>query len=238
MNRLVAVLRPEPGASATARRLHAAGLEPLVVPLFTIAAIDDRLPDDGNPQALMITSAHAVRHGADVIRQHPGLPIYTVGKASAAALRPLVTAPIHIAPEGNAPSLIACATSHGVTRVLHISGEDVRPVDAPNISITRQIVYRAAPVAAVPDALIKSWSQLAIIMVHSPRAAAVLDQLTALAGLARDHVALVAISPAAAQAAASGWNDVHIAARPDDEAMLAVACQLCQKGADDGGTTA
>ena len=67
MNRLVAVLRPEPGASATARRLHAAGLEPLVVPLFTIAAIDDRLPDDGNPQALMITTAKGLTD--DEIRQ-------------------------------------------------------------------------------------------------------------------------------------------------------------------------
>lgn len=235
MNQLVAVLRPEPGASATAQLLREAGLEPLVAPLFTIDPIDRPFADEGDPQALMVTSANAARHGAEIIRRHPGIPIYTVGEKTAAALRPLATGPIHIAPGGDARSLIKIVTEHDVTRLLHIAGEDIRTVDAPGLSVTRKVVYRASPVSALPKALIAAWPRLTAAMVHSPRAGMLLDRLTAAARLPRDHVALVAISEAAAQAAATGWNTLKIATYPNEDAMLAVVRQLCQKGADDGG---
>jgi uroporphyrinogen-III synthase len=47
MRRLV-ILRPEPGASATADRARAMGLEPVVMPLFKVEPVDWETPDAGS----------------------------------------------------------------------------------------------------------------------------------------------------------------------------------------------
>ena len=62
MKRLL-VLRPEPGASATAERACGRGLDAVVISLFAIEAIEWVAPDPGGFDALLLTSANAVRFG-------------------------------------------------------------------------------------------------------------------------------------------------------------------------------
>ena len=60
MRRLL-VLRPEPGASATAGRARTLGLDPVLMPLFEIEPIAWTAPDPAGFDALLLTSANAVR---------------------------------------------------------------------------------------------------------------------------------------------------------------------------------
>jgi uroporphyrinogen-III synthase len=63
------------------------------------------------------------------------------------------------------------------------------------------------------------------MLVHSPRAGSRLGELVPEKG----DVAIVAISKAAADAAGTGWDRVAVAEKPTDEAVLALAADLCNK---------
>jgi uroporphyrinogen-III synthase len=67
----------------------------------------------------------------------------------------------------------------------------------------------------------------ALVLVHSPRAGLRLSELVDVRGA----IAIAAISPAAAEAAGSGWERVESAEAPSDEALLALAARLCNKPA-------
>ena len=49
-------------------------------------------------------------------------------------------------------------------------------------------------------------------------------------GLNRASIQIAAISAAAARAAGTGWARIETAERPTDEALLALAERLCDKG--------
>lgn len=84
----VLVTRPEPGATATARRLTALGHEPLLLPLSEIRPLEAVLPPADAVDAVAITSANALRHLAGGVPA--GLldkPCHAVGARSAEAAR-------------------------------------------------------------------------------------------------------------------------------------------------------
>jgi uroporphyrinogen-III synthase len=70
----------------------------------------------------------------------------------------------------------------------------------------------------------------ALVLLHSAATArhfaAECDRL----GLKRGAIALAVLSPRLAAAAGAGWAAVHVASRPDEAALLALARNLCQKG--------
>jgi uroporphyrinogen-III synthase len=47
-------------------------------------------------------------------------------------------------------------------------------------------------------------------------------------GLARDTIDLAALGPRIADAAGSGWRAMHLAAQPDEAALLEMVFDLCQ----------
>ena len=74
----VVVLRPEPGNADTCAKLRGLGLEPLAMPVFTVVPVAWTPPDFGGFDAVLLTSANAVRHGAlpDTLK---ALPVIAVG---------------------------------------------------------------------------------------------------------------------------------------------------------------
>ena len=50
------IIRPEPGASASAERAREAGLEPVLLPFFEVQAMGWDLPDPADYDALLLTS--------------------------------------------------------------------------------------------------------------------------------------------------------------------------------------
>ena len=213
MTRPVLVLRPQPGADATAARARALGLEPIVAPLFTIEHRDWTAPAEP-PDALLVTSANAAR----AAHRLP-LPAYAVGDATAARLHAEGLANVVTGPGGVQP-LIDRAVADGCRALLHLAGEDRTPFDPRGLRIETRIVYAAVEATPSPhfcDALARD----AIAVLHSARAA---RRFRMLAGPNRR---IVAISPAVAAAAGPGWAEVAIAEQPIDAALLAAAARLC-----------
>lgn len=84
----VLVTRPEPGCDSTAALLRAMGHEPVKLPLFRRIFHAEALKQIGNPSALIVTSANAVRaleNAPDLEPAHLRIPVFAVGAATAAA---------------------------------------------------------------------------------------------------------------------------------------------------------
>ena len=86
MRRLV-ILRPEPGASATADAARGMGLDPVRMPLFRIEPIAWDAPEASGFDGLLLTSANAVRQAGDKLQALRGLRVYAVGEATGNAAR-------------------------------------------------------------------------------------------------------------------------------------------------------
>ena len=214
--RKLLLLRPEPGLSATVRRASALGLETIAVPLFRIEPVEWEAPDPAGYDALLLTSAAAVREAGAGIGRLRALPVHAVGSATAAAAR---EAGLNVDRVGDAGVAELLATLPASTRLLHLGGEHRVAVDSAHRIETR-VVYRSAaidkPGLPLPDGLVAA--------VHSPRAGERLAELIQ----DRDGMIIAAISRAAAEACGDGWEKVEVASKPDDESLLALAAMLCQ----------
>lgn len=219
MIRPIAVLRPEPGNAATCARIAATGHVPIALPLFEIVALPWSPPDARDFDALLLTSANAVRMAGPALEGFTALPAYAVGRATAEAAR-AAGLTVAVTGEGDAAALLAAAGAEGVTHALHLGGRETMVAPAPPVA--RAIaVYASDPLPVAPERI--AALDGAVALVHSARAAARLAELT---DALRPGIALVAISSAAARAAGEGWQSMSVAEQPDDAAMLAAAVTL------------
>jgi uroporphyrinogen-III synthase len=212
--RKLLLLRPEPGLSASAARARALGLDIVACPLFRLEPVAWSIPDPVGYDALLLTSANAVRCGGYGLEQLRKLPVHAVGSATASAAREAGFQVQTVGENGVADLLAGLPASD---RLLHLAGED--HIDVQDRRVDRRIVYRAA---AVADPALPPPEEL-VVAVHSPRAGRRLGELVA----TRRDTAIAAISAAAAEACGAGWERVEIAERPDDNSLLALAAMLC-----------
>ncbi|HET9458941.1 MAG TPA: uroporphyrinogen-III synthase [Sphingomicrobium sp.] len=221
--RRLAIVRPEPGASATAEAAARLGLDPLVLPLFAVEPIAWQAPDVRAFDALLLTSANAIRHSGSELEKLRGLSVYAVGEATAAQAR---DAGFTVAATGSGGVDALLERIEPGLRLLHLCGEHRRrPASAPQ-AITPLSVYRSAALAKVPG-----LGRIAgeVVAIHSPRAGARLAELAARQGLDISGTAIAAISAEAALAAGSGWQSVEAAEAPSESCLLALAARLCNK---------
>ena len=213
--RPLVVLRPEPGASRTAALAAAMGLDVRTLPLFAMIAVDWTAPDPARFDALVMTSANAVRHGGLELEKLKALPVHAVGEATAALAR---TAGFELASVGDGGSRHMPVPAG--QRLLHLAGRDHVPLPG----ATAIIVYEARPIErpAGLDGLADC-----VVAVYSPRAGRRLAELVE----ARSRTLVAAISPAAAEACGLGWKRIHAAPQPTDAALLALAARLCESPA-------
>jgi uroporphyrinogen-III synthase len=190
------------------------GLQPVQRPLFAVEGVEWQAPDTDGFDYLLLTSANAVRHGGSQLADLRDLPVLAVGPATAAEARAAGFTVDGIG-DGGVEDFLAALP--GKARLLHLAGADHhRPATAH--AITTLVVYRTVPLTpAIPD-------ETLVALVHSARAGALLASLV----LDRARVAIVAISPAAADACGAGWGALEVAQMPDDAALLALAARLCQ----------
>ena len=223
--RRVLILRPEPGASETAERAKAMGLDPVVAPLFTVRALPWTPPEAA--EALLMTSANAARHGGARLKPLLCRPCYAVGEATGAAARAAGFADVRTGP-GDGAAAVAMMAADGVRSALHLCGRDHIPLTHPGIAIDRRIVYEAVAAGALPEAARAALAAGAVAVLHSPRAASLFARLVA----ERARVRIAAISPAAAAAAGEGWEVLAPAEAPRDQPLLELAAKLCNSGGD------
>lgn len=219
------VTRPEPGNAATVERAREMGFDARAMPLFAAHPVDWAAPPTDDFDALLLTSAAAVRLAGPGLARLASRPAYAVGSATARAAE---AAGLTVAMTGTADAarLLDAMTSENIRNILWLCGRDRSEFDARGAAITPLPCYAVDPVPPPPQ-----WSGLiaapAVLLAHSARAA---RRISDLVGAARDHLSLVAISPAVAVAAGEGWHSLAIAGQPDDVAILAQARALWHKG--------
>lgn len=214
----VLVIRPEPGASATVMRARERGIDAISMPLFAVEPIAWTAPDSDLFDGLLVTSANAMRHGGESLGNLKALPVFAVGKTTAGAAS---DAGFGVTAIGNSGVDDLLERLDPNLRLLHLCGEDRREPKEAAQEITRLAVYRSRPIE-MPDL---SSARNVIALVHSPRAAQRFAELVE----ERRSIIVAAISRAAASAAGAGWESVHIAAQPTDDALLALVARLCNK---------
>lgn len=215
------ILRPEPGASATAARAAAMGLDPCVCPLFEIERLKWDVPSPSAFDALLLTSANAVRSAGEGLSALMRLPAIAVGQATAAAVRDAGFADVDTG-AGSVQDALELAYAKGLANLLHLTAAQHTKAAIDGITIERRFVYRSKaldPVAAVQCLQV----QRSVILIHSARAG------RALAALPIDHTlhAIVAISAEVATACGVGWSAIAVADIPREDALLALAGPLC-----------
>ncbi len=221
------VLRPQPDADRTARRVRALGLAPVIAPLFTVRPLIWTTP--AAPfDAVMLTSANAARHGGDGLTSFLSMPCYAVGAATAAAARATGFTQVFAgASDGNA--LVERMAADGVHNILWLSGADRTLLAETALRITPVAVYAADPVARLPVEAEDALAERAVVLLHSARAAAFFRELV---GDRRADIRIAVLSNKVAQAAGPGWAGITVAGQPRDEALLELAAKLCQTGSE------
>lgn len=220
MSRAIAVLRPEPGNRVTAAAIEAAGRTAIRLPLFAAGPVGWTAPDPAGFDALLLTSANAVRHGGAQLAALLGLPVHAVGKVTAEAARRFGFDVVHVG-EGGAAELVAAAEATGVQRALLLGGRE-RMLDAGGVVAQAITVYASEALAIAPDQAVRLRG--AVALVQSARAGARLAEL-----VAPDHRAITsiaAISARAAEATGTGWRRVEIAPDMHPDTLIALALQL------------
>lgn len=210
----VVILRPEPGASETLSRALEAGLDAVSIPLFEVAPVAWQVPDPAAFDALLLTSANAVRHGGAGLEALRELPTYCVGDATAATAR---AAGLTVAGVGTGGAAALGEQVPSGLRLLHLAGVDYQPIDA----VSQVAVYASRAIDPPPalDLLADG-----VALVHSPRAGARLADLVT----ARETISIAAISGAAARACGEGWRRLAAIELPTDGTLLALAAALCE----------
>ncbi|MEG3176884.1 uroporphyrinogen-III synthase [Sphingomonas sp. RB3P16] len=222
MTRTLAVLRPEPGNAATCARAAAAGFATLSLPLFAVQAMPWAVPDLAAYDALLLTSANALRFGGPALAGLQTLPVLAVGAHTAAAAR-AAGFDVMASGSGDSADIVALAAAQGVRHALHLTGRD-RTLEVGGIVASIVAVYESAEIALASDAARQLTGTTALL--HSARAARRLGALLANAGIDRSAVALAAFSPAIMAAAGSGWRAIATATAPDDDALFAAVRTL------------
>lgn len=224
----VLVTRPEPGCAATCRLLTARGIAAVAAPLLAIERT--RVPAPATrPQAVLVTSANALPALAPL----PGVRLFAVGDATAAAAARLGWAPTASA-AGDAADLLALCRAAldpdaGPLLLLAGAGQGLglaAALRAFGFGVTIAVAYRQRPVAAFPAAagvVLAAGGCEAALFFSSSAAARFASLLPASLGPALAGVTALAISEAtAAPLRRLGWRDLRCARRPNSADLLAL----------------
>ena len=226
----VLVTRPLQDALETARMLETMGHSALIAPLLEIRFLDGpELLLDG-VQAVLATSANGVRAFARRTTDR-AIPVFAVGMQTAEAAKAAGFANVRSA-DGDADALakaVAQWTTPGAGALLHAAGKEAEgkleaDLKRAGFSVQRETLYEAvaAKELAAEAARALKGSRLDAALFFSPRSARTFCECVNHLGLG-DHVrGLVAccISAKAANALTLVFQEVRIAERPNQDALL------------------
>ena len=179
----VLLARPEADAARTAQALTARGHTVLVAPLMRLETIDGAF---GGPfAAVLLTSANAARALTPRARAElTPLPAFTVGARTAQAAREAGFAQVESA-EGALGDLVRLVSARRPgRRLLYLAGEDragdlAGDLAVHGIAVETAVVYRTAPVAALPGDAVQALTEGRIdaVLHYSRRSALTLLRL-------------------------------------------------------------
>jgi len=173
---VVWITRAEPGATATAERLRALGIEPIVSPLLEVRRLADAAIDLDGVSAIAFTSANAVAAFA-TLSEARDLRVFAVGDATAAEARAQRFKNV-LSARGD----VAALASALATRKRELPGCVLYPAAAePSQDLagaleavglkTRQVALYETVAAAPSAEVIARLAEIDGVLVHSGRAA-------------------------------------------------------------------
>jgi uroporphyrinogen-III synthase len=229
------VTRPQPDASRTAAALRDAGHQVDSAALLRIEPVPAAELGPGPWSAVVLTSANAPR----ALESHPGraallgLPVFAVGRRTAAAARAAGFSDVTAA-GGNVLELVQHMRARHVGRdpLLYLAGQDrsgdlAGDLVADGRMVSTVVVYRAVKLEQFPPALAAALAageiegvlhfsrRSAQAYLDCARAAALIDQALALSHYCMSH-------QIAEPLRAAGARHVRIAARPEEAALIAL----------------
>jgi uroporphyrinogen-III synthase len=227
----VLITRPEPGASETAARVSALGLRPITAPVLEIRILSGRLPPAARLQAIVTASGNAI----------PALPpgyhrlqLLAVGETTASRARAAGFARVTSA-NGDARALAALAgqtcDAKGAPLLLatgRSQGEALAAdLRARGFRIIRRAVYAAMPVPILPDVAREALAggnvtAALFFSAETARHCVLLLQRARLQEAIRTVEALAIGQSAGVALRALPWRRIRVAARPTQDAMLAL----------------
>ncbi len=220
------IIRPEPGCAASLAALKTKGLDTHGFALFKVEPLCWDAPDPASVDALLLGSANALRHSGAALADYHGKPVYAVGSATAKAARELGFAVIATGEGGMQDLLGQVLPNH--RQLLRLAGKRRVDLELPEgLAVTDRVVYAAIP-QPMPPKLEVLLQKPCLVLLHSAEAARHFIGLCAAHGIARSHIALASIGARVTKAAGGGWARIATAQVPSDDALLALAQELCQ----------
>jgi uroporphyrinogen-III synthase len=223
--------RPREQSESLARALATRGVDAVIEPLMQIHCRAAETLNLAAVQAILCTSANAVRALARVTGER-ALPLLVVGDATAARAR--TEGFTAVASAGGAVADLVRLTAARLRpqdgRLLHVAGnvgagDLVGALEAHGFMIERSVLYEARPVGALSEAVVRALGSgtIDLALFFSPRTAAIFARLVGLAGVAAFCRTISALSISAAADAALAdlpWRDRQIAERPNQQGLL------------------
>ena len=213
------ITRAQPEASATAERVRELGFEPVVEPVLEVQPVAEPVDFEG-VGALAFTSRNGVRALA-ALSPERGLPVFTVGDATAAAAREAGFAEV-VSASGDVAALaeLIGRRREGLAgEVLYLAPEEpardlAQALADRGVPARSQAIYRtvALDVGTAP--------QVDAVLFHSAKAAAGLaGSLDSM--LLASAMAAICLSPAVAAALGDlSFGEVLVAPSPNEDALL------------------
>ena len=226
----VLITRHALAAANLAEILEADDFETEREPLLEIHFDSEPVSVDG-VQAFIVTSANgatALARGTD----DREIPAFAVGSATAVTLENEGFKNVQIG-GGNVDALVesvATELSPDQGDLVHVSGDHIAgdlaaALSTKGFSVRREILYRAETPTALSAATIKSLTghNIDVVLFFSPRTAETFANLVSVANLANEFkaVAAICLSEAVADPVRKlGWQQIEIAERPDQQALI------------------
>jgi len=221
----VLVIRPQPGNAATVAAARDLGLDGRGFPLFDMAPVPWPVPDPAPYRALLAGSANVFRLGGEGLGALTDLAVHAVGAVTADAARGAGFAVAAIGEGGLQP--MASALPPG--RYLRLAGEKRVPLALPaGVEVDDVVVYAAAGLP-MPPALADLLTGPVLVLLHSGEAAAHFTAESERLGVERNRISLACLAPRIGLVAGPGWQHIEIAETRSDQAVLALAVQMCKK---------
>jgi uroporphyrinogen-III synthase len=220
----VLVTRPQPGASRTLEALRAKGIDAQAISLTEIQPLAVHLTR-GDFDALVITSQNAILHGSALIEKFTRVPVFVVGKRTAAMLEDRghnVAAWAKTAQE-----LLPLIRTKSPKVALYVCGTTRRPdlefgLAAANIQVQASEVYSALPAQNAGRELTDYFSkdEPGFALLYAPSAASAF--VSAFDGKKPPTgISFLCLSAAVAAQLPKGWQaKAVIAAEPHEAAMF------------------
>lgn len=227
------VTRPEPDATTTAARLASLGHEVMVQPMMRVE-FNASPEEPGRPAAILVTSRNALRAlgGWPQTSGWMDVPVYVVGKASEALAWKMGFADVRTA-DGDAAALadrVRGEVAPDAGDLLYPAARD-RAIELAAFLADHSIVtveaYRGVAAEALDVGVVDviRGAGLDGILFMSRRTASIFADLAARAGVADslNRTTFYALSQTAAEPLGTiGARDIRIAARPDEDSLIAL----------------